>query len=106
MCTRVLRSTKFAVAATAGSLSNTRMSPACSTTNQREASVGACFIATGDANVRFGNARGVEMPSLQPGGAGTGGIPPSPPPPPQLTDAKARQIGISMRGVMASPLST
>jgi hypothetical protein len=77
------------------------MSPACSTTNQRDASSGACFIATGDSNVRPGNERGVETPTLQLGdGTGGGG---ESPPPPQATDASAKQIGNGTRGVMAAP---
>src|SRR5688572_15402143 len=36
---------------------NTRTVPPFCTTNQRESSPGACNIATGWSNVRFGNAR-------------------------------------------------
>ena len=63
MCTRARACPRSRPSSSAsGSFSNARMRPPCSTTNQREASFGACFIATGDANVRFGNARGVAMP--------------------------------------------
>ena len=78
-------STKTEDELTAWSLSNTRMTPDCSTTNQRVLSPGACSIATGREKVRFGKAResAIGVPEVKP----------PPPPPPAATREQGRQQG-------------
>ena len=91
---------------------------ACSSTNQRDASPGACSIATGEENVRFGNARGVDSVEFPCRGRARGrsccsgaGRGPSlaaavvvgaadsmpPPPPPQPSSSRANKTGSSAR---------
>jgi hypothetical protein len=80
-------STNVVVAATLGLLSNTRTTPRCSTTNQRDASFGAWSIATGKANDRPGNTRCTVSVTC---GTPTGGD--DPPPSPQPPAASAPRV--------------
>src|SRR5262245_4868985 len=103
---------KSSVADALLSFSRARIRPPCSTTNQREASLGACFIATGESKVRFLKTRGVDRLGLQPSEGG--GVPPPPSltrpvpllplPPPQATSADATANCNRIRTCMGATL--